>query len=55
MSRQIRPTLPVLFTSGYTEDSLDDLSEEEKQQWLLHKPYHRIALLQRVAQALNAN
>ncbi len=54
-TRQIRPALPVLFTSGYTEDSLDDLSEEEKQQWLLHKPYHRVTLLQRVAHALNMN
>ncbi|HET8806842.1 MAG TPA: ATP-binding protein, partial [Methylophaga sp.] len=55
LTRQIRPSLPVLFTSGYTEDSLDDLNEEEKQQCLLHKPYHRVALLQRVAHALNAN
>ncbi|MDX1573330.1 MAG: PAS domain S-box protein [Methylophaga sp.] len=55
MTRQIRPALPVLFTSGYTEDSLDDLSEEEKQHWLLHKPYHRATLLQRVAHALNMN
>lgn len=50
---QIRPDLPVLFTSGYTEDILNDLSEEKRQQCLLHKPYHRAALLQRVVQALN--
>lgn len=51
---KIRPALPVLFTSGYTEDILNDLSEEKRQQCLLHKPYHRAALLQRVARALNA-
>ena len=51
---KLRPSLPVLFTSGYTEDILNDLSEEKRQQCLLHKPYHRAALLQRVALALNA-
>lgn len=50
----IRPELPVLYTSGYTENVLNDLSDEQRQQSLLHKPYHRVALLQRVAQAINA-
>ncbi|MDT8310273.1 MAG: PAS domain S-box protein, partial [Methylophaga sp.] len=53
LATKIRPALPVLFTSGYTENILNDLSEEKRQQCLLHKPYHRAALLQRVAQALS--
>ncbi|MEX1200198.1 MAG: PAS domain S-box protein [Methylophaga sp.] len=51
---KIRPDLPVLFTSGYTENILNDLSDEKQRQCLLHKPYHRAALLQRVAGAINA-
>ena len=49
----IRPELPVLYTSGYTENVLNDLSEQQRQHCLLHKPYHRAALLQRIAQILN--
>lgn len=52
---QIRPDLPVLFTSGYTENILNDLSEDKRQKFLLHKPYHRAVLVQRVAQALETD
>lgn len=52
LAAKIRPALPVLYTSGYTENILNDMSEEKRQRCLLNKPYHRAALLQRVAQAL---
>lgn len=54
LAAKIRPALPVLYTSGYTENILNDMSEEKRQRCLLNKPYHRVALLQRVAQALKA-
>lgn len=51
-ARQLRKNLPVLYTSGYTEKVLN---EEEKQNGsipILNKPYHRAALLNKVAQML---
>ncbi len=52
LASQIRPGLPVLYTSGYTENILKDMSDEQRQQCLLNKPYHRATLLQRIARAL---
>lgn len=49
---QLREGLTVLYTSGYMENALADLSEKQHAQWVLHKPYHRTALLQKISQAL---
>ncbi|AFJ03208.1 putative sensor histidine kinase with a response regulator receiver domain [Methylophaga frappieri] len=50
--QQCRPNLPVLFTSGFTENALDEVSAPLLQQHLLRKPYDRATLLQRIAQLL---
>lgn len=51
-AKQLRQTLPVLYTSGYTEKALTDEEKQNGSIPILNKPYHRAALLNRVAQML---
>lgn len=48
-ARVLRPGLHVLFTSGYTDDAADGVDFHGQ---LLHKPYKREVLAQRVREAL---
>lgn len=50
-AKQLRVKLPVLYTSGYTEKALKD-EQQNGNIPILNKPYHRAALLNRVAQML---
>ncbi|WP_417550519.1 PAS domain S-box protein [Methylophaga sp.] len=52
-AKQLRKNLPVLYTSGYTENVLTDVQGETGSIAILNKPYHRAALINRVAQMLN--
>ncbi len=45
----LRPKLPVLFTSGYTEGAL---GPEDAGAMLLHKPYDQRTLVEKIRQAL---
>jgi PAS domain S-box-containing protein len=51
-ARALRPDLPVLFTSGYTEDALVDHGRLEGGVHLLHKPYRRAELAAKIRQVL---
>lgn len=51
-AKQLRKNLPVLYTSGYTEKALTDEEIQNGSIAILNKPYHRAALLNRVAQML---
>lgn len=51
-AKQLRKNLPVLYTSGYTEKALMDVDVQNSNIAILNKPYHRTALLNRVAQML---
>lgn len=50
-----RPELPVLLTSGYSEDVIDDLSEGAEDFNFLHKPYNRTQLLTMVEEMIADN
>jgi PAS domain S-box-containing protein len=52
--RQRQPALPVLFTSGYTEDALAKHGFRIEEVDLLRKPFSREQLLDRVRQFLEA-
>ncbi len=45
---QLRPELPILFTSGYNEASIVSAGRLNKEIELLHKPYRRRELAQRL-------
>lgn len=49
--RLSHPTLPVIFSSGYTPDGLDKLLEEDSRARLLQKP-HSTAELVRTIQSV---
>jgi CheY-like chemotaxis protein len=51
----LRPGLPVVFTSGYSEDTLDSQGLSEKNTFLLPKPYTQAALLQKVRAVLDGS
>jgi PAS domain S-box-containing protein len=51
-AKHLRKNLPVLYTSGYTEKALTDEEIHNGSIAILNKPYHRAALLNRVAQML---
>lgn len=51
-AKQLRKNLPVLYTSGYTEKALTDEEMQNGSIAILNKPYHRAALLNRIAQML---
>ena len=48
----LRPDLPVLYTSGYTEDAVVPIDRADGGANLLHKPYSRRKLAERVRQTL---
>jgi CheY-like chemotaxis protein len=52
-ARRIRPTLPVLFTSGYTENSIVHQGRLDNGVNLLMKPYRKRQLLQKVRDILD--
>lgn len=51
-AKQLRKHLPVLYTSGYNEQTLTEEQRHNGGMVLLHKPYHRAALLNKVSQML---
>jgi CheY-like chemotaxis protein len=51
-AQRLRPDLPVLFTSGYTEDAIFDPGRLQAGAQLLHKPYRRAELASRVREVL---
>ena len=51
--RRLRPDLPVLFTSGYTENAINHQGRLEPGVQLLQKPYRRQELAAKVRQALD--
>ena len=53
-ARVIRPALPVLYTSGYTQDAIIHHGRLEPGVMLLSKPYRRAELAQKVSAALGA-
>ena len=52
-SREIRPDLRVLFTSGYTENAIVHHGRLDRGVLLLSKPYRRRDLALKVRQALD--
>jgi CheY-like chemotaxis protein len=53
-AKQWRPALKTLFTSGYTEDSVQRLGQMDPGVRLLSKPYRRHDLALRIREALDA-
>lgn len=53
--QQIRPGLPVIFTSGYAPEALVEQSRARVQAMVLTKPYRKIDLAHRLREALSAN
>jgi CheY-like chemotaxis protein len=53
-AKQRRPGLKTLFTSGYTEDSIQRLGQLDPGVRLLSKPYRRHDLALRIREALDA-
>ena len=53
-AREMRPGLPVLFTSGYTENGIVHHGRLDPGVLLLAKPYRRSELARRVRQAIDA-
>ncbi|MDB6063583.1 MAG: sensor histidine kinase/response regulator hybrid protein [Verrucomicrobiaceae bacterium] len=54
-ARKLLPQLPVLYTSGYTENAVVHHGKAEAGILLLHKPYRRQALAKKVRQALEVD
>ena len=52
--RQIRPDIPVLFTTGYAPQVAEGKLTQEQIEQLLHKPYAIVKLLKAVRSALDA-
>lgn len=51
-AQQLRKNLPVLYTSGYTENAFTEEPGQNSSVAILNKPYHRAALLNSVTQML---
>jgi len=52
MARQLRPEMPVLFTSGYTENAIVHHGRLDCGVHLLQKPHRRKELASRVRKVL---
>jgi CheY-like chemotaxis protein len=52
-AQALRPELPVLFTSGYTEDAIVHHGRLDPDVHLLRKPYRRQELAAKLRQLLN--
>lgn len=52
-ARTLRPALPVLFTSGYSDHMLSGKNPPGEGTWLLTKPWRRAELAARIRQALD--
>jgi CheY-like chemotaxis protein len=52
-ARRTRPNLPVLFTSGYTEDAIVRGDRLGRDAQILFKPYHRQALAEKLRGVLD--
>ncbi|WP_245502246.1 hybrid sensor histidine kinase/response regulator [Bradyrhizobium betae] len=53
-ARRIRPSLPILFTSGYALEALIEQGRAQAQAIILTKPYRRAELAQRLRDAFAA-
>ncbi|AMA59230.1 PAS domain S-box protein [Bradyrhizobium sp. CCGE-LA001] len=53
-ARRIRPSLPVLFTSGYALETLVEQGRAHAQAIVLTKPYRKVELAQRLRDAFTA-
>jgi two-component system, cell cycle sensor histidine kinase and response regulator CckA len=51
--RELVPSMPVIFTSGYTSDALDETDELESDCEFLSKPYGPDALAKKVHESLS--
>ena len=54
-SKTLRPALPILFTSGYTDNAIVHQGRLDEGVHLISKPYARAELARRVAQLLPAD
>ena len=54
LARQIRPGLPVLFSSGYAREALVDQGRASAESTILTKPYRKAELAHRLREALTA-
>lgn len=52
-ARQLCPGLPVLYTSGYTEDAMGENGQLPANVYLLNKPYRRADLLRMIREVLD--
>lgn len=53
-ARALRPSLPVLFTSGYAENAIVHNGQLDPGVHFLHKPYRKAEIAQKVREALAA-
>jgi CheY-like chemotaxis protein len=53
-ARQIRPGLPVVFSSGYALETLIERGRASAQSLILTKPYRKADLARRLKEALAA-
>jgi CheY-like chemotaxis protein len=54
-ARQIRPGLPVVYSSGYAVEMLTQVGRTPAQSIILVKPYRKTELAERLREALTAN
>ena len=55
LATELHPDLPVLFTSGYTENATLHQGRLDENAQLLSKPYRRVELGRRIRQILNSH
>jgi len=55
LARQIRPNLPVVFTSGYALEMLVQQGRISAKSAILIKPYRKAELAERLREALSTN
>jgi len=54
-AREIRPGLPVVFSSGYAVETLTQQGRASANSMILVKPYRKAELAERLREALSAN